>query len=73
MHEFFQALRIAVNNEFENLKKALKGARNIINSNGRIIVISFHSLEDRIVKRFAKENGLKLLTKNQLLEKEHKT
>jgi len=67
----FQALRIAVNNEFENLKKALKGARNIINSNGRIIVISFHSLEDRIVKRFAKENGLKLLTKKPIVGKKN--
>lgn len=63
----FQALRIAVNNEFENLKKALKGAKNIINSDGKIIVISFHSLEDRIVKRFAKDNDLKLLTKKPIL------
>ena len=65
----FQALRIAVNNEFENLRKALKGAKNIINNNGRIIVISFHSLEDRIVKRFVIDNNLKFLTKKPILGK----
>ena len=65
----FQALRIAVNNEFENLRKALKGAKKIINSDGRIIVISFHSLEDRIVKRFVIDNNLKFLTKKPILGK----
>lgn len=54
----FQALRIAVNNEFENLKKGLKGALHLIKYEGIIVVISFHSLEDRIVKRFIKEHGL---------------
>ncbi|QQG44817.1 MAG: 16S rRNA (cytosine(1402)-N(4))-methyltransferase RsmH [Candidatus Roizmanbacteria bacterium] len=53
----FQALRIAVNKEFENLKKGLKQAMEILKPGGRIAVITFHSREDRIVKQFARENG----------------
>jgi len=48
----FQALRIAVNNELENVSEGLEIAFEILKSNGRLVVISFHSLEDRIVKRF---------------------
>jgi len=63
----FQALRIAVNDELNNLKKALPQAVEILNPQGRIVVISFHSLEDRIVKNFlkekSKENILQILTK----------
>lgn len=58
----FQALRIEVNDEFDNLKKGLKGAKSILNSKGRIVVISFHSLEDRIVKKFIKSENMKLIT-----------
>jgi 16S rRNA (cytosine1402-N4)-methyltransferase len=54
----FQALRIAVNDEFENLKKGLEEGLRIIKEEGRIVVITFHSLEDRIVKRFARERNL---------------
>jgi 16S rRNA (cytosine1402-N4)-methyltransferase len=53
----FQALRIEVNHEFENLEIALEGAVRIIKPEGRIAVISFHSLEDRMVKRFIRTNG----------------
>ena len=50
----FQALRITVNNEMENLKKALSQSANLLVKGGRLLVISFHSLEDRLVKTFVK-------------------
>jgi 16S rRNA (cytosine1402-N4)-methyltransferase len=46
----FQALRIAVNNELESLEKGLVEGIRLLNRDGRVVVISFHSLEDRIVK-----------------------
>jgi 16S rRNA (cytosine1402-N4)-methyltransferase len=48
----FQALRIAVNNELEQIKTVLKDAIDLLDSSARIVAISFHSLEDRIVKTF---------------------
>lgn len=50
----FQALRIAVNNELGSLEEALPKAFSVLDSGGRIVVLSFHSLEDRIVKDYFK-------------------
>lgn len=54
----FQALRIAVNRELEAVENALLQAMNLVSVGGRIVVISFHSLEDRIVKNIFKEKSL---------------
>lgn len=52
--QVFQALRIAVNDELNNLQKVLPQAYNILSPGGRLAIISFHSLEDRIVKHYFK-------------------
>lgn len=70
----FLALRMAVNLELENLEKALPAAVDAMRSGGRLVVISFHSGEDRIVKNFIKarqrEGGLKALTKKPVTPSE---
>ncbi|MGB9608951.1 MAG: 16S rRNA (cytosine(1402)-N(4))-methyltransferase RsmH [Minisyncoccia bacterium] len=66
----FQALRIYLNHELENLKKVLDDLNQIVKSNGRVAIISFHSLEDRLVKNYFKkmkqENKLIILTKKPI-------
>ncbi len=66
----FQALRIEVNNEFENLKKGLEGAMKLIKKEGRILVLTFHSLEDRIIKRFVREHNFQFETKKPITAKQ---
>lgn len=53
----FQALRIATNNELENLKEVLPQALSLLREGGKLVVVSFHSLEDRIVKHFFKKEA----------------
>lgn len=59
----FQALRIAVNDELNNLRKVLPQTIEVLAPEGKIVIISFHSLEDRIVKNFFKSSNLNILTK----------
>jgi len=70
----FQALRIAVNDEMGALREGIEKAFNLMSSGGRMLVISFHSIEDRIVKHFfkalqQKEEG-KILTKRPITASE---
>ncbi|WP_269622247.1 16S rRNA (cytosine(1402)-N(4))-methyltransferase RsmH [Prochlorococcus marinus] len=68
----FQALRIAINNEIEALEKLLKTAPNWLLPGGIFGVISFHSLEDRLVKHsFTKDDRLRRLTKKPIIASEN--
>jgi 16S rRNA (cytosine1402-N4)-methyltransferase len=66
----FQALRIYLNQELENLKNVLLNLNQILKKGGRVVVISFHSGEDRLVKnifkKMSQENKLKILTKKPI-------
>ena len=63
----FQALRIVVNSELLNLEQALPQTVDLLKTGGRLVVISFHSLEDKIVKRVLKEEKkLRVLTKTPI-------
>jgi len=67
----FQALRIAVNDELGNIEKGLAGIMEMLRSGGRVAFISFHSLEDRVVKRvfkkFASEGSGIIITKKPIV------
>lgn len=66
----FQAIRIEVNDELENIEKTLRAIPCYLNPGGRVVIISFHSLEDGIAKRVFREKmdiELKILTKKPLL------
>jgi 16S rRNA (cytosine1402-N4)-methyltransferase len=52
--KLFQALRIAVNHEIDYLQEMLEQSLSVLNSGGRLVIISYHSLEDRVVKNFMK-------------------
>src|SRR5690606_13980014 len=70
----FQALRIHVNDELGALQEGLEGATRLLEDDGRLVVLSYHSLEDRIVKRFLKDSPrLEALTKKPLLASEAET
>jgi 16S rRNA (cytosine1402-N4)-methyltransferase len=62
----FQALRIEVNQELQNIKNTLNDVLDMLDINAIIVVISFHSLEDRIVKHFFRESRLEVITKKPL-------
>lgn len=70
----FQALRIAVNDELGSIEKGVAGAWSVLTSSGRIAVITFHSIEDRTVKRlfakYAKEDGTLVFKKPLIPSKE---
>ncbi len=55
LSKIFQALRIEVNNEMDNLKKVLNDSVDLLEEGGRLVLVSYHSLEDRIVKNFFKD------------------
>ncbi|KJV80447.1 16S rRNA (cytosine(1402)-N(4))-methyltransferase [Rickettsia hoogstraalii str. RCCE3] len=61
----FQAIRIYINDELGELERFLVNVKNILKKDGRLVVVSFHSLEDRIVKNFFKENSEKPVARSK--------
>jgi 16S rRNA (cytosine1402-N4)-methyltransferase len=72
----FQAIRIHVNDELGELTRFLSKVKQILTLNGRLIIVSFHSLEDRIIKNFLKDNSQKVVAQSkyakekQIIERE---
>ena len=72
--KIFQAIRIAVNDELSIIKRTLPNLPKLLNKDGRVAIITFHSLEDRLVKKYFKEHStlgeeseLKVLTKKPIM------
>jgi 16S rRNA (cytosine1402-N4)-methyltransferase len=61
----FQAFRIFINAELEELQQALNGSLDVLQPGGRLVVISFHSLEDRIVKQFMAQHSKEVVDRRQ--------
>jgi 16S rRNA (cytosine1402-N4)-methyltransferase len=61
----FQALRICVNDELGALTRIIENIHTVINPGGRVVFVSFHSLEDSIVKHYLKENSVKKVTRSK--------
>ena len=62
MRRVFQALRMEVNHELENINSGVLGASRVVAQAGKVVVISFHQTEDRVVKLLARKLGLKTKT-----------
>lgn len=64
--QIFQSLRIAVNDEYRNIEQGMVGAYEILKEHGRLVIITFHSGEDRIVKQLAKKNNMQQVNKKPI-------
>lgn len=64
----FQAIRICVNDELGSLTRFLDQAENVLNRNGRLVIVTFHSLEDRIVKRYLQNKSEKHVARSKYAE-----
>lgn len=62
----FQALRIVVNNEYDNIRRGMQGAYNVLEKGGRVAIITFHPGEDRLVKIIARQLGIKFDNKKPI-------
>jgi 16S rRNA (cytosine1402-N4)-methyltransferase len=58
MAKVFQALRIEINQEVESLKEMLQQCKELLKPGGRLVIITYHSIEDRIVKNFMKSGNI---------------